>query len=217
MPSSFANASGIILASSSRFECAKGIWVIDSGATDQIAHSIEFLDSCYAVSHKRVSLPNGAFVLITHIGKVMLNDKLVLNDVLVIPSFQFNLLCVRKLSIHHPYTTVFYSTKCVFQDTMSSQTIGTAESRNGLYYFSASRSPVDISSRIHGCSTVFFGLWHFRLGHSSVKSLVQSLKPRCSEKFHCKICPIAQQQRLPFPCSDSLAARPFPLIHVDIW
>ncbi|CAN1324311.1 Retrovirus-related Pol polyprotein from transposon RE2 [Linum perenne] len=192
--------------------CSGDDWIVDSGAIDHIACSIEFLDNYQVVSNSHVSLPNGESVPITHIGPVMINNRLRLTDVLVIPSFKFNLLPISKLVAHHSCVAVFSANTCVFQDTRNSQMIGTARERNGLYYFRFPR--VDLA---FSCSTVFFDLWHFRLGHSSVKSLVNSLGSQCSDRFHCKICPIAKQQRLPFSSSSSLADEAFSLIHVDIW
>ncbi|CAN1181509.1 hypothetical protein LINPERHAP2_LOCUS35439 [Linum perenne] len=78
--------------------CSGDDWIVDSGATDHIACSIEFLDNYQVVSDSHVSLPNGESVPITHIGSVMINNRLRLTDVLVIPSFKFNLLSISKLA-----------------------------------------------------------------------------------------------------------------------
>ncbi|CAN1850120.1 hypothetical protein LINPERHAP1_LOCUS39701, partial [Linum perenne] len=43
--------------------------------------------------------------------------------------------------------------------------IGIAKQWNGLYYMSISQK----YPQRHSCSTTFFYLWHFRLGHTSVK------------------------------------------------
>ncbi|CAN1766532.1 Retrovirus-related Pol polyprotein from transposon TNT 1-94 [Linum perenne] len=210
------DVSGTILSSSTKSFHHSNVWVVDSGATDHIAYSIDFLDHYQAISNSFVSLPNGESVPITHIGTVVLNKNLVLQGVLVIPSFRFNLLSISKLAAHNSCKAIFSAVVCTFQDTRSSRMIGTAELWNGLYYLSISQS----SSQQHTSSVnsaVLFDLWHFRLGHTSIKGLTQTLSPRCSTEFHCPVCPIAKQRRLPFSSSDSLAVRPFSLVHVDIW
>ncbi|CAN1752640.1 Retrovirus-related Pol polyprotein from transposon RE1 [Linum perenne] len=189
------------------------VWVVDSGATDHITYSVQCLDQYQAVSNSFVSLPNGEMVPITHIGSVVFNKDMVLRNVLVIPSFQFNLLSASKLTSQHSCRAVFSDYDCLFQDIKTSKTIGIAEVRNGLYRLTLPRA----SSQISSCSKVFFDLWHFRLGHTSVKGLARSLGSKCNDTFHCTVCPIAKQHKLPFSSSKSLAPSPFALIHVDIW
>ncbi|CAN1823318.1 Retrovirus-related Pol polyprotein from transposon RE1 [Linum perenne] len=205
--------SGIALSSSKSIINPINVWIVDSSATYHIAFSVTFLDHYQAISHSFVSLPNGESVPITHIGSVVLNEGLVLQNVLVIPSFKLNLLYVAKLAAHNSCRAIFSYIACTFMDTKSSKMIGTAELWNGLYYLSSSSSSPQVSAH----SATFFDLWHFRLGHTSVKSLTQSLSPKCSARFHCPICPVTKQRKLPFSSSDSIADKPFSLIHVDIW
>ncbi|CAN1170518.1 Retrovirus-related Pol polyprotein from transposon RE2 [Linum perenne] len=205
---------GTILSLSSKSFSTGNVWVVDSGATDHIAYSIDFLDHYQTVSNSFVSLPNGSSVPITHIGSIVCNKNLVLQNVLIIPSFRFNLLSVSKLSAQNSCVAIFSTASCVFQDTRTSKMIGTADLWNGLYYMSLSKN----SPQQHSCSATqsFFDLWHFRLGHTSVKGLVQSLSPKNPANFHCVVCPIAKQRKLPFSSSESLAHRPFSLVHIDI-
>ena len=64
-------------------------------------------------------------------------------------------------------------------------------------------------------------LWHFRLGHSSFNKLssLQDVLPSFSSKCNdiCTICPLAKQERLPFPSNNNMSTKPFTLIHVDVW
>jgi hypothetical protein len=76
-------------------------------------------------------------------------------------------------------------------------------------------------------STSFFtksvntSLWHFILGHPSDVPLkmLSSVIPQISYESNklCSICPLAKQNRLPFPHSFSGSKQPFDLIHYDIW
>ena len=45
-------------------------WIIDSGATDHMVHSISYLTKITSVAHISVKLPNGESILVTHVGQV---------------------------------------------------------------------------------------------------------------------------------------------------
>ena len=45
-------------------------WIIDSGATDHMVHSVSYLTKITSVGHISVKLPNGKSVLVTHVGQV---------------------------------------------------------------------------------------------------------------------------------------------------
>ncbi|CAN1816608.1 Retrovirus-related Pol polyprotein from transposon RE2 [Linum perenne] len=191
-------------------------WVVDSGATDHVVHSVCFLNTSRPVKGMSVRLPDGGHISVTHIGTACLGHGLVLDHVLVIPSFKFNLLSVSRLTEQGAYTVSFSSFLCKFQDTRTSRMIGTAELCRGLYWLrSAVHSLPDKS--VFSCSSSFFDLWHFRLGHGSLDRLCKALGSKSSNDFHCRVCPLAKQQRLQFPCSSSQAVDTFDLIHVDIW
>ncbi|KAL4271633.1 hypothetical protein GQ457_13G009720 [Hibiscus cannabinus] len=55
-------------------------WIIDSGATDHIVHSVSFFSSYSVVHDKFVKLPNNELVQVCHIGTVKINDFLVLHN-----------------------------------------------------------------------------------------------------------------------------------------
>ncbi|CAN1293246.1 Retrovirus-related Pol polyprotein from transposon TNT 1-94 [Linum perenne] len=103
-----------------------------------------------------VRLPDGGFVPVTHVGIVHFECGLILNHVLVIPSFKFNLMSISRLVEHGLYTSIFSSTSCVFQDIKNSRKIGTADLCNGLYWFRQSeRHDLDEVS-VSSYTTKFF-------------------------------------------------------------
>ena len=57
-------------------------WIIDSGATDHMVHSISYLTEITSIAHISIKLPNGESVLVTHVGQVQLSYDLVLENVL---------------------------------------------------------------------------------------------------------------------------------------
>ncbi|CAN1297126.1 Retrovirus-related Pol polyprotein from transposon RE2 [Linum perenne] len=164
-----------------------------------------------------VRLPDGGLIPVTHVGTVHFDCGLVLNHVLVIPSFKFNLMSISRIVEHGFYTASFSSSSCVFQDTKSFRKIGTVELSNGLYWFRQLDQNIPDKVCVSRCSTSFFNLWHFRLGHSSLDSLCKSLVSKVQNNFHCRVRPLAKQHKLKFPCSTSHANEVFDLIHVDIW
>jgi len=85
-----------------------------------------------------------------------------------------------------------------------------------------SRSHVNSPAVFHTHSTSSsFDLWHFRLGHISsekIKLIQQTCSDiHCTFVLPCDICPVAKQNRLPFPLNVQNSNAPFDLIHVDIW
>lgn len=65
-------------------------WILDSGATSHICHSLQCFDHFINLSNRYVLLPKNAKVAVTAIGIVKLGPKLVLHNVLFIPSFKLN-------------------------------------------------------------------------------------------------------------------------------
>ncbi|KAF8414298.1 hypothetical protein HHK36_002300 [Tetracentron sinense] len=57
-------------------------WIVDTGATDHIIHSIDIFTSITKSLNTYVKLPNGNTVPVTHLGTVKLSDNLILKDVL---------------------------------------------------------------------------------------------------------------------------------------
>ncbi|CAN1217084.1 Retrovirus-related Pol polyprotein from transposon TNT 1-94 [Linum perenne] len=197
----------------------KDVWLIDSGATDHIACSVDCLLYSTPVDNVYVTLPTGLKVQVTHTGSLRISVDMIISGVLVIPSFQFNLLSVRKLTQSHSCSLTFTQSTCVIQVLPSLRTIGTARVVGGLYCFSLKPVSSSISVPLYRTcnATKYFDLWHYRLGHSapSVIQLLSLGSPDSS--FHCRVCPLAKQKRLAFPLSQSCAKTCFDLVHMDIW
>lgn len=65
-------------------------------------------------------------------------------------------------------------------------------------------------------------IWHSRLGHLSNAKLAlmrdnNVLLFNNDKVFHCEICPLAKQKRLPFTSSSHISNECFDLIHCDSW
>lgn len=165
-----------------------------------------------------VSLPNGTREIITHTGTVYLSDKLVLHDVLYVPSFCFNLLSVSTLLNRDNCSAHFYHDSCFIQDHTQVLNIGEGSLIRNLYILN-----VVVTASLAFCGTLRTDedLWHMRLGHPSQDKLkllsgtIPLLKSSSLES--CPVCPLAKQKMLPFVSNNNLSSSSFDLIHIDIW
>ncbi|XP_075666001.1 uncharacterized protein LOC142635805 [Castanea sativa] len=89
-------------------------WVIDTGATDHMIHSIECLTTITSTLNTFVNLPNGEVASVTHIGIVKISKHLVLHNVLCVPSFSFNLISVSQLAMPTACCLIFLGTLCLY-------------------------------------------------------------------------------------------------------
>jgi len=175
-------------------------------------------------------LPNGNQLIANYSRSVFINQDHVLDNVLYILNFTFNLLSVTKLIDNLSCVIVFYSNVCHIKDKSSLKMIGSAEMQGRLYilrvpsYQNLQIKPVKsshITSIVNFTASDLEILWHFWLGHVSNKSLdvIKNKFPfvKYNKSFICDICHLAKQKRLPFPLSASKSKKCFDLIHVDVW
>nr|XP_023919946.1 uncharacterized protein LOC112031483 [Quercus suber] len=115
-------------------------WVIDTGATDHMVHSVTCFTSITTILNTHVNLPNGEIALVTHIGTVRISEKLTLYNVLCVPSFSFNLISVSQLAKSISCCLIFFGTLCFIQDLAHWSTLGLGKECNGLYLLERSNS-----------------------------------------------------------------------------
>lgn len=175
-------------------------WIIDSGASNHMTHTLSFFTNHASVPHaKPVKLPTGDVTPISYIGSVKLSNDLCLDNVLCVPNFHFNLLSISKLTSSLNCAAIFFPSFCVFQDLSSRKLIGVGEVRDGLYHYipPPTPSPIAMPATYLPEST----LWHIRLGHPSAARLssLSSISSRAfSFHLHCDVCQFAKQTRRPF-------------------
>jgi hypothetical protein len=238
------NFSHSIFASNVKFlmSLSKNQWVIDTGATDHMVHSISCLTTVTSTINALVELSNGKFVSVTHIGTVEFSPSLTLTNVLCVPSFDLNLISVSKLIHSLSCCLIFLSNHCFIQAFTPWRMIGLGKLHNGLYllqtqvnksscatvvpHSSFFQSVPHFSNNVSAPASVqstSMQLWHYRLGHPALDKLhflsqyVQNLPISNKSIPFCDICPLAKQKRLPFPNAGHISANNFDLIHCDIW
>jgi hypothetical protein len=213
-------------------------WIIDTNATDHMVISTTFFTTKTVVHDVSVHLPNGQSVVVTHIGTIHLNSSLILHDVLCVPSFDFNLISVSKLTSTMHCCIFFLSNLCFLQDLLHWKMIGLGKQRNGLYILEqctdlgsipiAKAASTAFHNTLYSFATVKkldndFHTWHYRLGHPSLSrmSFLSSVVLHVTHSDHdvslSTVCPLAKQKRLPFPNKNHVVSSPFDLLHVDIW
>lgn len=102
------------------------LWITDTKATNHfVCGSSLFMHSSHVVN-AFVYLPNGHKVQVDSIGTVQLNSHLVLNDVLCIPTFSFNLLSISKLVKSQNVYFIFLTDKYYIQNLSTWMIIGWA-------------------------------------------------------------------------------------------
>lgn len=106
-----------------------------------------------------VKLPNGTLAKVTHVGSVKLSHSIVLQNVLCVPSFAFNLLSVSCLLKTVRCALILLSGVCFIQDLCSWTTIGLAKERNGLFYMLNITSPQP-KHFVNFITSTVSDLWH---------------------------------------------------------
>ncbi|XP_019177871.1 PREDICTED: uncharacterized protein LOC109173068 [Ipomoea nil] len=194
-------------------------WIIDSGATHHIVCSTLLLHTSKKVQGVNVDLPNGHHAEVSHIGTVHLSADLILQNVLCVPLFHYNLISLGQLLKGSNYSTVFHTDQCIIQDQHYGKMIGVARLKEGLYHLTF---PISAHCKSVGFPIVnTCSFWHARLGHASegkIKVLHALDNKICNDKpTACECCHMAKQKRFPFQSNSSTSTHCFDLVHVDIW
>ena len=195
----------------------KHMWILDSGASRHICADSFMFMVLKPLKNSTVTLPNHTVISVHFYGDVKLNDDLVLKDVLFVSGFKFNLVSVSALTVNSDIVLLFSHAGFLIQDTSTKRMIGKGDRQADLYVLQADCSP-QFSSLVNRVSAQ---VWHDRLGHLSFKKLQPMrhvLDFATSHHFQpCYICPLAKQRRLPFVAHNNLAAKPFDIVHCDVW
>ncbi|KAK4410094.1 Retrovirus-related Pol polyprotein from transposon RE2 [Sesamum angolense] len=191
-------------------------WIVDTGATNHMCANPHILSNLVHTSPTTVHLPDGSVQVVTHTGTIQLYHDLVLSDVLLIPSFKYNLLSVSKLCNTAQINVVFQSTRCLLQDKESKKILVVGKLIDNLYVLdNSSFSPDSIQNSSQHLGTCLAAqisnsdLWHRRLGHPSLDVMFHET----TYPFQ-SIPPENDPISLPLPIDD---ADPIPSSRVSNW
>ncbi|XP_019231603.1 PREDICTED: uncharacterized protein LOC109212417 [Nicotiana attenuata] len=138
-----ANFAGIIACTSSidfgklSCECFKNktdSWIIDSGASNNMTFNRSLVTNIIALPYPLlVILPNGYKVKVTEIGSVALTPEIILNGVMLVPSFKYNLISVHSLASHLNCLVAFIKFCCILQAPSMKRPLVIGRVKDGLY------------------------------------------------------------------------------------
>lgn len=165
-----------------------------------------------------------------------------LNEVLYIPSFKYNLLSVPKLTKDNNCIVIFYPTLCIIQDLDTKKILGIGRRNQGLYFLQDNSLHgvddkmqdlmVQLTEICHSKNirvrsadsnqkqrSEVFELWHKKLGHAPYNRLkhIPQLEVTSSTNKVCVTCPMAKFVKLPYQLSQNRRKNICELIHLDIW
>lgn len=207
-----------------RLAFSANTWILDTGASDHFVHSVTILSTITSTIEAYVQLPNGETALVSHIGTVIISEHLILENVLVVPTFHFNLISISQLVKSLTCCFIFLGDMCFIQDLLHWKMIGLGKELQGLYFLqdTATQCSSQITTPLPSiASAVRTDLWHIRLGHPFDQKLYILNKTvpivSCNNNEPCMVCPLAKQKKLPFPASQHVVDCAFALIHIDIW
>jgi hypothetical protein len=140
-----------------------------------------------------------------------------------------DLLLVGQITDHN-YFVGFDDSSCFVQDHKTGDVTGTGRRRKSsprLYILDTLCLPLYHTTTPHVLAasgpTTSFAQWHHRLGHLCGSRLSTLIKSGClcpthvESSFHCKGCHLGKQIQLPYFTSTFHSAKPFDLIHSDVW
>ncbi|XP_019085816.1 PREDICTED: uncharacterized protein LOC109126581 [Camelina sativa] len=199
-------------------------WHLDSAATAHITTLTSGLQD--ATSYKgtdAVMVGDGAYLPITHIGSTTISSAkgtIPLNEVLVCPDMQKNLLSVSKLCDDYSCGVFFDSDFVYIIDLTTQKVVSKGPRKKGLYVLQNQEFVAFYSNR--QCAATL-DTWHHRLGHSNSRILqhlrackeIEVNKSRTSPI--CEPCQMRKSNKLQFFSSDSRDLQPLERVHCDLW
>ncbi|KAH0680291.1 hypothetical protein KY284_021376 [Solanum tuberosum] len=108
-------------------------WIVDTGVTNHMTSDLRLLYETCKQQGQHVHLPDGSKTFISHIGQCRLPQG-VIQNVLHVPDFEYNLLSVSKLIRELQCCMTFYPDYCLLQDLHTGKVKGIGRLEGGLYY-----------------------------------------------------------------------------------
>ena len=123
------------MASTCLLTCSNQNWIVDSGATNHICSSLDLFEN-YKVFDKSpniITIADGKHVTVEHIGTVLFDNGIKLQNVLHVPGLKFNLISTHRLCRDLNCEIVFTHDKCIIQGPTLSQSVVLGKLVSGLY------------------------------------------------------------------------------------
>lgn len=204
-------------------------WILDTGATDHMVCSSSIFSSNTTFVSFSVTLPNGDMASVSHVGTIKFIDPIILENVLCVPLFSFNLISARKITQSLNCCLILLSKTCFIHDLSTWTMAGMDKMHQGLYHLLQKKTcPSALTNTL---ALIFIklllllsivnnseelDLWHYRLGHSSYPTLHLSGSSTTNKKL-CLVYSLANLHKFFFPSSKRRSEKCFELVHCDLW
>ncbi|XP_070002940.1 uncharacterized protein [Nicotiana sylvestris] len=114
-------------------------WILDSGTTNHITPHKDLLHNIQPLTFPFLAtLPNGYKVKVKCTGSLHLCADFTLSNVLLVPSFQFNLIYVPQLVSQFNFTIIFTKFSCLIHGLSLKRPLEIGRALNGLYVIQSS-------------------------------------------------------------------------------
>lgn len=190
-------------------------WILDSGATRHYSNGRCKLRDVHPVSEVVTLADNHQSVVVAQ-AAADISDKLVLEDVRVVPEFNLNLASVPKLT-EDGGVVVFDKEKAEVLGPDGAVVARASKDDNHLYVFS--EQPTEFALAVSSTTTnPRINLLHEKLGHvgnDKLKILLSEKECAADLPNNCEVCNLTKLKQTSYPSSFSQAEEVGELIHVD--
>lgn len=195
-------------------------WILDSGATNHMNGSRDYITDIRCMTHIQIKLPDGRLTISNQKGVAQMGSHIELKDVFLVDGLDCHLISVSQLTRDSHCSIQMSDKLCTIQDRITKTLIGAGEQLSGLYFFRS----MDVAVTLMAGRTdrLSKDVLHRRLGHPSHK-VVDKLHISgfsSSSVFNnkaCEVCIRAKHSRDVFPLISNKTTTPFELIHCDLW
>lgn len=171
---------------SNNFSLPDPLWYPDSGASHHVTnYSSNFNSKSSYTGSEKIKLGNGAGLKITQIGSTTLStssssSSFVLNNLLHVPTVTKNLLSVSQFARDSHVYFEFFPNFSFVKNHETKEILLKDILKEGKYIFPTLQQELSSSPTIHHSTmtanfSIFFSLWHNRMGHASVKTIKRIL------------------------------------------
>lgn len=202
----------------------ESVWIVDSGATLHITHSLQLLSNFSSHSGHNVIISDGSKIPIKGYGtiKFLIKDKLsnsshtiFLDRVAYVPNFSVNLISVRALT-STKISLKFTNQRCYIIN--SNSTIPIATVVNSSYVLKVKHIKPNLNFSAMSC----IHEWHNKLGHRNIahiekiKNALQLKITSCNCSSDCEACLKGKIHALPYPQKSDKPPNPRDIITTDV-
>ena len=201
-------------------------WTLDSGASYHMTHNLKCLENIQK-HNELITFADGETVESKYKGTYtgFINEsKIILKDVLYIPSFKRSLMSIHQLSDKH-FKIIFFNhnnkNKVSLFDKKGNKICNVNSTSNNIYKIWSFSNKINFNeNNNYVCNSIevdnynVLKLWHRRLAHFSLDKIKDRL-PKIDLRNKCEVCSESKMRNLPYYLSANKTKEIFEMIHMD--